>query len=101
MGWTMSMSPKLNVSTKLAAADQADANPLDRERDLSHVDDDRLEVRIFRRKHDLPATPPETLHRDLVIDASDDDLTRRRVRGLVHNEEIAVEDAGASHAAAA
>ena len=65
------------------------------------VDDDRRKRRIFRHQRDFTPAAFQAFDRHFLAQARDHDLPAARVGALVHDEQVAVEDADILHAAAA
>lgn len=64
------------------------------------IDLDRCEVGIGRQQADAFAIPMQALDGDLVVDAGDDDATVLGRGAAMHGDEVAIEDAGITHAQA-
>ena len=62
------------------------------------IDLDRCEVGIGRQQADAFAIPMQALDGDLVVDAGDDDATVFGRGAAMHGDEVAIEDAGITHA---
>src|SRR6266536_466486 len=88
------------VSPALSAADQTHRDAFDG-KTLSRVDGDRREVGIFRHQQHFTPAPFQPFDSDFLTESRDDDLPRARFVGLVHGEEIAVDDPGILHRLAA
>src|SRR5690606_29305149 len=58
---------------------------------------DRFEVRVARQQPDPVLADLQQLDRDLLVDPRDHDLAGTRVRGTVHADQVAVEDAFVAH----
>ena len=82
-------------------ANQADGNAFDGEIDFARIDDDRLEIRVLGNQFDKAAAMLQALDGDFLVEPGDDDLAVARLVGLVHGEQVAVEDAGIDHRQAA
>src|SRR5688572_431091 len=89
------------LSEGLAVADYADGDAFDGERVAPQVDLDRRELGILRLELHGVAAPAQALHRDLVAEPRHHDLAAARLRGAVHGEEVAFQDAGVAHRHAA
>src|SRR5579864_3686333 len=96
----MERAPEALLPT--AAANEPDADTLDRERGCARIDDDRLERSILGHEDDFASTLAKTLDGHLVAaHARHDDLTVARFARSVHGEQVAIEYAGIVHAFAA
>src|SRR5450759_4589584 len=83
------------------AADQTDGDSFDRERSRPGIDDDRYELGVLGQEHDVASASLEALDRHLVVQARHDDLSRMRITGRMHRQQITVENADVVHAGAA
>src|SRR6476661_5489278 len=84
------------------AANEPDADTLDRERGGAWIDDDRLERSILGHEDDFASTLAKTLDGHLVATGSaharHDNLTVARFHRAGHGEQIAIEYSGVVHA---
>jgi hypothetical protein len=81
-------------------ADHADRHALDREGGFLRIDDDRRERRVLGHQRDFTPAAFQPFDRHFLAQPRDHDLPAARVVRLVHDEEVAVEDAGVLHAGA-
>src|SRR5690625_3064840 len=91
----------LRLVEGVAGADDADAKTFDEYRLAAQIDLDRLEVRVFGEQTNPVPIPLQALDSDIVVDASNDDLTITRFGGFVYREQVSVENAGIAHTHAA
>jgi hypothetical protein len=88
----------LVISSSCAASH---GQPFECELVVFRLDDDGLELRIFREEGDDAAGLLIALDRDFVGQAGDHDLAVARLVRAAHRQQVAVEDAGITHGHAA
>src|SRR5437773_7318951 len=88
------------LSSKISSND-ADGDAFDRKRRLLRVYDNRRKGGVLRGEHDIFSAALQPLDGDLVSGQSaqsyNNDLSGARFAGLVHGQQIAVENAGIAH----
>src|SRR6266705_3504273 len=79
-------------------ADHADAEAFDCKIVLAQIDDKGLEFGILREQLDGVAAAAQALHRDLAVHRTREARSGQIVVARVHDEQVAVENAGIAHA---
>ena len=95
----MSPTKRTQVITgSTQVTDHAHSNPLNHARIGSEIDLDRGKVRVVRQQLHPVLLPSKALDGDVILQPGDDDLAVACLGRAVHGQQVAITDAGVTHA---